>query len=508
MTQSAGHTVPHMKRLLVFALFLCGCGASVSDVVQPDLTASTPLAKAEFCKAGSEDDRPFVIDWDATDSALFESLSQRDVVVVRYVGCELEVLDECQDEAVTGKYGAYEPTRWTSGSVEGFDMRSEAEVYAKLPLGAATLSGRVAAGKSLQLQYYVSGTRTATRRKLYEADFGGNPGCAGATHFVWGYNLGAFQLLTTELTEVEAEGGTFIAGAGGSNVNESNRLKKGGDIDDCASDSARDLQSCKVPIRLVLRKVKPGAPAVAAAPADGPAAVPKEATPMEEAHKMRIAAAGKSNLGDGLGCLAALDHADQLDPDPGRVKMQTMLRGFCEMSAGRCDDGKKRYRGFLLSSPAMSKLTAADVDRAVSQKASELCPVSQLGPADVVKRAGPAIHAAMEANDGASCLREAHPVQVGWVSRSVVPACLKARLQHRLWGPEHDMVQLPAGARAQAAQWVHEGGQARHPIKQQVRCGRVFEVVEDGRVCGVDVGSEVGVPGPPEVVAAEPDQPR
>ncbi len=406
-----------MKRTLLFLLFFAGCGTSVSDVVQPDLTATTPLAKAEFCTAGEEDERPFVIDWDATDLALFESLAQRDVIVVKYVGCELEVLHECQDETVTGKYGAYEPTRWTSGAVEGFDMRSEAEVYAKLPLGAATLSGRVAAGKSLQLQYYVSGTRSATRRKLYEADVAANPGCAGATHFVWGYNLGAFELLTTEGTEVEAEGGTFLAGAGGSNVNESNRLKKGGDIADCSSNSARDLQSCKVPIRLVLRRIKAGAPAVAAPtePAATPqlAAAPvpaKAATPEEEAHTLRVAAANKSNLGDGLGCLAALDRSNELDPDAARIKLQSMLRSFCEMSAGRCDEGKKRYRGALLSNSAMSRLTAADIDRAVSQKASELCPITQLAPADMVKRAGPAIHAAMEANDGASCLREAQNI--------------------------------------------------------------------------------------------------
>lgn len=398
-----------MKTTIFAALLLLtACGTPAEEIVKPDLTAGTPMAASTACAEGQEDDRPFVIHWDATDLALFESLAQRDVVVLKYKGCELEVLDECQDDAVAGKYGAYEQARWTSGTVEGFDMKSEAEVYAKLPLGAATLSGRASADQSLNLYYYVSGTRTATRRKLYDGDFGGNPACAGATHFVWGYNLGAFALATTDKSEIEAEGGTWTAAAGASRINESNRLKKGGELESCTSDSARDLQSCKVPIRLVVRPIKSGAGVAATTPAATPAVVPgAPKTPAEQAHKLRVTAAEKWNLGDGIGCLADLNAADQLDPDPDRVKLQTMLRGFCEMTAGKCDEGKKRYRQFLMTNPAMARLTAEQIDRDISQKASQYCPVTQLGPEGIVKRSGPAIHKAMDAQDPTSCLREA-----------------------------------------------------------------------------------------------------
>ena len=400
--------------LLLLAPVASCAGSGVGDMVKPDLTQGTPLAASEACKAGQEDDRPFVINWDATDLALFESLAQRDVVLVKYQGCDLQVLDECQDEGVPGKYGAYEPTRWTSGTVEGFDVRNEGELYAKLPLGAATLSSKVAAGQSLTLSYYVSGTRTATRRSLYAGDIGANPACAGATHFVWGYNLGAFELNSSERTEVEAEAGAFNVGAGGANRNEANRLRKGGDLPSCTSDSARDLAACKVPLRLVLRNIKtgdkPGATAgaePAAANAD-PGGAGATLTPAMEAHKLRVSAAGKFQMGDGFGCLAELDRARELNPDPDAEKNFESVRAQCEMKAGKCEDGKKRYRQWLLKTPATAKLTGPQIDRAVSQQGSQHCISVQQGPEDVAKRAPPAIHKAMDAGDTGSCIREAN----------------------------------------------------------------------------------------------------
>ena len=136
----------------------------------------------------------YAIEWDATDMSSFEARAADDVVVVKYVGCDLKILDGCSaDESVRGSSGAYKAPEWTAGSLEKIDIGSEGELYAKLPLGAATLGGRVSGGEKFHMEYYVSGTRTSTRPAVYKADLAKNPSCKGATHFVYAYNLGAFS---------------------------------------------------------------------------------------------------------------------------------------------------------------------------------------------------------------------------------------------------------------------------------------------------------------------------
>src|SRR5262245_50539535 len=101
------------------------------------------------CALTKSHDRPFVIEWDATDLASFEAKAQRDVVFVRYEGCHLTVLYGCSDDSVPGKLGAYAQPTFTSGTVEGVDMKTEGDLYAQLPLAAASFSGRVASGDTL-----------------------------------------------------------------------------------------------------------------------------------------------------------------------------------------------------------------------------------------------------------------------------------------------------------------------------------------------------------------------
>src|SRR5262249_18309923 len=109
-------------------------------------------AVAQKCReAAKGHDRPFVVEWDATDLATFEAKAARDTVFVRYDGCNLEVVDGCADAVSPGRFGAYGTPQFTSGTTQGFDVKNQGELYAKLPLGAASLSGKVAAGETLHL---------------------------------------------------------------------------------------------------------------------------------------------------------------------------------------------------------------------------------------------------------------------------------------------------------------------------------------------------------------------
>lgn len=303
-------------------------------------------------------ERPFVIDWDATDRSLFQARSASDVVVVKYEGCKLELLDACRDDAVKGTLGSYRTPEWTTGGLETIDVQSEAELYAKLPLGVATLGARVVSGEKFHMEYYVAGVRTATRDAVYRADLDKIKGCAGATHFVYAYNLGAFALGSSKSMKGSTEGSVYGFGAGGSSSSQSSAEKKAGELPACRADSAKEIDGCKAPIRLVLRAIQDGeSPDVAAAIAKEDDAAKNLAGKLKaetEGDKKAAAhfdsAKAKMNAKDGKGCLAELDAHDKLDPRPGGLSTNpssgppALFRAQCLMLAGQCDAGRTLFR--------------------------------------------------------------------------------------------------------------------------------------------------------------------
>jgi len=322
-------------------------------------------------------EKPFIIEWDATDMSLFENRAATDVVFVKYEGCDLQVLDACANDSVRGQLGAYRPVEWTSGSVEHIDISDEGELYAKLPLGVATLGGRVHAGEKFLMDYFVSGVKTATRSGVYRGDLAQIPGCAGATHFVYGFALGAFALASQKKVTGEAGASVQGIGAGASRTTSSNAEKKGGLIESCRAATAKEVKTCQVPIRLVLRAIQdgksPDSGAAAAANAPPPTRSDRPEITMEET-KLRESAARKRIAKDGKGCLADLDAADQQFPNSARLSTRPdgmmNIRGECLMLTGQCDAGKKLLR---MAFERMNMATET-IDQVVKIRADELCP--------------------------------------------------------------------------------------------------------------------------------------
>lgn len=345
------------------ALTFVGCAGKNSKGVRTRDSGQSSLMGQTFAgqNACSPENhlRPFVIEWDATDSSMFESLAADDIIIVKYEGCSLKILDECRNESIRGSQGSYKPPEWTAGALEKIDISNEGELYAKLPLGAATLGTRVQGGESFQMEYYVAGTRMATRASVYTDELAANPACADATHFVHAYNLGAFALGSAQNLDTEVTASAYGFGGGGSTSSKRTAEKRGGDLAVCKSDSASEVNGCKAPIRLALREIREGANPTAgdtSAPETdaslNAAGVIDTKLKMSDAARARLDSAKlKQESGDGKGCLSELDAHDALDPNQLSTDPKTKLalpRGVCLMMAGKCDAGKKLARKALM----------------------------------------------------------------------------------------------------------------------------------------------------------------
>ncbi|PRQ08911.1 hypothetical protein [Enhygromyxa salina] len=341
--------------------------------------------------------RPFIIEWDATDMSSFESLTASDIVLVKYEGCKLRVLDECRNDSIRGSQGAYKPTEWTSGSLETLDIHNEGELYAKLPLGQASLGGRVSGGERFHMEYYVAGTTYASRDAVYRDDLASNPGCDDATHFVYGFNLGAFALGSANEINSEVGGSVYGFGAGGKHSKGRTAEKKGGDLGVCQAADATEVQGCKTPIRLNLRKIRDGAnPEVEAmsAPDDSDslsaAGVINAKLEMSGEARARFEAAQQKLVaGDGKGCLKELDAHDKLDPDHKTSDPKGglgLVRAQCVMMSGKCDAGKVLARKSLEATATM-QMGPEQLDKVVEAYGTQWCQGDSMSDRDQLLQA-------------------------------------------------------------------------------------------------------------------------
>jgi len=369
---------------------------SASDVQTAGLS-QTAVGKNK-CDPKSAN-RPFVIEWDATDMSSFESRASNDVVFVKYEGCDLQIVDGCSSDSVRGSFGSYKPVDWTSGSVESLDINNDGDLYAKLPLGAATLGGRVEGGEKFHMEYFVSGTRSATRESVHRTDIAKVAACKTATHFVYAYNLGAFALGSQSSIKGSIDSTVWGFGGGASRSSSSKAEKAGGVLASCRGETAKDTATCRVPIRLTLREITDGDSAeVAEAQApETPEAknlAGKLLARTDREHKAAEhaeAARAKANSRDGRGCIAELDEHDKLDPRPEGMSTTmgsaySSTRGQCLMLAGQCAAGKVMFRRSL-EKKAGANMGPEQLDKAADAYASMNCQGGSMSPRDTLLKA-------------------------------------------------------------------------------------------------------------------------
>ncbi len=214
--------------VLTTAIFL-GCPGK--QVITETPTVEGAESQQATCKVAKDPLNPLIVEWPGTSKVDLDSASQRGVVIVSYAGCTLKVLTSCS--ARPGK--DEDPSRYDLTSVtparDKLQIADQSELYARLPLGAASLKGELAVGSSLELDYIAVGQRVASKApERLDGE------CEGATHFVRTITVGAYSLDVAAKGKAGASVDVGNAGAGVGREESRRNLRGSGNVNACSSD--------------------------------------------------------------------------------------------------------------------------------------------------------------------------------------------------------------------------------------------------------------------------------
>lgn len=249
---------------------LCGCEPGETALTaRPPQFAPTNQAR---CSVAASKARPLIVEWPSADRAALEARARRGLVVVRYSGCEIEVLPRCS----AGGHYRYAGTEYKRDIVS---MKDADELYTNLPLGAAKLEARLQKSGSLNVAMTIVGQFEADTDSVARSDLEGQ--CKGATHVVSGLTAGAFEFYAGGAASVGGEVDVMGAGAGGKTESKRELLSQDGNLEACKSSNRKDPeppQGCGAALRIEVMPIQgagapaPTAPVVHVAPAQqGPA---------------------------------------------------------------------------------------------------------------------------------------------------------------------------------------------------------------------------------------------
>src|SRR4051794_34652548 len=172
---------------LAFALGSAACAPSMPPTPATDPTkADLPSQFRNKCDAAKGQLQPLIVEWSAPDRATLEAQARHSQLVVRYRGCELEVLRSC---TVPARF-AYKYTAITPKD-ELVTINSADQLYASIPVHAASFEGKLAQKGQLNASMTIVGMYEAPSLAPASDQLVGD--CARATHVVSALTVGAFE---------------------------------------------------------------------------------------------------------------------------------------------------------------------------------------------------------------------------------------------------------------------------------------------------------------------------
>jgi hypothetical protein len=233
---------------LVVSPLASGCGGPSMHGLFPE----APGLESR-CQVGASQTSVLVTEWAAAEKANLEGMLGGGAVAVVFTGCQMRVLPQCR---LAGSY------YWqrTTPSSDRIDIRGEADLYAKLPLGAVSLSGELSRSGSLEVLTTVSGQ--VRLQGMTGADVPNQPECSEATHVVSALTLGAFVLSAGDELKASAAADVRIAGqAGGSYARTGKVVRSAGNAGACVSATGEAPSAdCSSPIQVFLSPIPGRAP--------------------------------------------------------------------------------------------------------------------------------------------------------------------------------------------------------------------------------------------------------
>ncbi len=242
ITDRSGATSNPWAAALALLLPLVACAPTL-----PSLGSSLPqaLGGGGRCRAAASQNSPLVTEWPASEKANLEALSHAGAVLVAYSGCSMRLLPACR---VRGSY------RWqrTTPATDTLEINNEDELYARLPLGAASLEAELKRAGKLSVQTVVAGQLKLEEDPLPQVPADGP--CAQATHLITALAVGAFTLSVGGSAAVKGSASlTSIGEAGGNATRSASVMRAAGDPDVCGAGTEEGPQAnCASPIQVFL----------------------------------------------------------------------------------------------------------------------------------------------------------------------------------------------------------------------------------------------------------------
>jgi len=248
---------------LVSSLCACAPQAVLAGETLKSPTTTSEAFGGVQCSAIRPQTEPDLMAWDPGSRSNLNRLRGEGVVAVRYeaVGCNvtLELLSHCI--GTTGKY-RFSPYSANQRKV----AHNASELFAQLPIGAASFGAGVKGGRALRTDYMLAGQYALPPDATFRAADLKGVDCARATHVVSAIYVGAFVMGAGESRQIDAKTTLFGASLGASSSADVDVLSSEGDAEACtvAQRDGTESYRCAVPLRIGLEAL--GAPATISCP--------------------------------------------------------------------------------------------------------------------------------------------------------------------------------------------------------------------------------------------------
>lgn len=232
-----------MLKLGWLALLALGCGAGAAS---GPLVPAMPVVDAG-CRLGASQNSVIVTEWPSPDKANLQAMFNGGAIAVAFSGCEMRLIPACK---LPGQY------YWqrTTISNDRIEIGNEAELYAKLPLGALSLNAELKKSGELAVETTVSG-----QLRLYNMEASqvtSDTSCADATHVLNALSIGAFTLTAGGSEGSKADATFKGVGTNGKLGQTAKIMRASGDKATCvnSTDQAPALD-CASPVQAFLTRI-------------------------------------------------------------------------------------------------------------------------------------------------------------------------------------------------------------------------------------------------------------